>query len=270
MAEAERAETYDDTTGVEADNSDSDDYDPSSNMPFSVPDPGAPQDNTSFPSVAVPDPHSATSSPLDQEPSRTASRASAPISSAIASPKKPRMKGGFLVEDDEDDDKGDASSYEPTSVTDAMAPSEEHQLYVSQISSDSVPTSAVSIQKDGANVVVPDSVPTSLPSAPPNSGSVTPSQSLSNTQVRASPNITSGYTSTLASALPKARLPNDRVGMLEDRIKEDPRGDMDAWLNLIKEHQSRNKFDEARRVYDRFLQVFPSAVSHLAAYRYLL
>jgi cleavage stimulation factor subunit 3 len=59
----------------------------------------------------------------------------------------------------------------------------------------------------------------------------------------------------------KARLPHDKIGLLEDRIKEDERGDMDAWLNLISEHRKRGKLDDARRVYEKFFSVFPSAVS---------
>jgi cleavage stimulation factor subunit 3 len=61
--------------------------------------------------------------------------------------------------------------------------------------------------------------------------------------------------------VPRARLPHDRVGILEDRIKEDPRGDLDAWLSLISEHRKRNKLDDARAVYERFFKIFPSAVS---------
>ena len=63
------------------------------------------------------------------------------------------------------------------------------------------------------------------------------------------------------SALPKARLPHDKVGILEDRIKEDEKGDMDAWLSLIGEHRKRGKLDDARKVYQRFFAIFPSAVS---------
>lgn len=59
----------------------------------------------------------------------------------------------------------------------------------------------------------------------------------------------------------KARLPHDKIGLLEDRIKEDERGDMDAWLNLISEHRKRGKLDDARRVYEKFFSVFPSTVS---------
>ena len=62
------------------------------------------------------------------------------------------------------------------------------------------------------------------------------------------------------SAAPKARLPHDKIGILEDRIKEDPRGDLDAWQNLINEHRRRGKLEDARSVYERFLVIFPSAV----------
>ena len=65
---------------------------------------------------------------------------------------------------------------------------------------------------------------------------------------------------TPISAAPKARLPHDKIGILEDRIKEDPRGDLDAWQNLINEHKRRGKLEDARSVYERFLVVFPSAV----------
>lgn len=66
---------------------------------------------------------------------------------------------------------------------------------------------------------------------------------------------------TPSIAAPKIRLPHDRIGILEDRIKEDPRGDLDAWLNLIGEHRKRGKLEDARKAYERFLGVFPSCVS---------
>lgn len=65
-----------------------------------------------------------------------------------------------------------------------------------------------------------------------------------------------------AMLIPKARLPHDRIGILEDRIHEDPRGDMDAWLSLIDEFRKRGKLDEARATYERFFVVFPAAVSY--------
>ena len=68
-------------------------------------------------------------------------------------------------------------------------------------------------------------------------------------------------TTSPTTALPKTRLPHDRVGILEDRIKEDPRGDLDAWVSLIDEHRRRGKIEEARNVFERFFGVFPWAVS---------
>ena len=65
---------------------------------------------------------------------------------------------------------------------------------------------------------------------------------------------------TPIAAAPKARLPHDKIGILEDRIREDPRGDLDAWQSLIGEHKKRGKLEDARNVYERFLSVFPSAV----------
>lgn len=64
----------------------------------------------------------------------------------------------------------------------------------------------------------------------------------------------------ISSVLPKSRLAHDVVGMLEDRIKDDSRGDSAAWLELIEEYKSRNKDDQVRRTYERYLEVFPLAV----------
>ena len=66
---------------------------------------------------------------------------------------------------------------------------------------------------------------------------------------------------TIATATNKRkRLPQDKVGQLEDRIAADPRGDMDAWVSLIAEHKRKGKFDEARAVFERFFLVFPACV----------
>ncbi|ODA75977.1 hypothetical protein RJ55_08618 [Drechmeria coniospora] len=51
----------------------------------------------------------------------------------------------------------------------------------------------------------------------------------------------------------------DPVAMLEARVKEDPRGDMDAWMNLMADHKRRGGLDALRNVYGRFLEVFPQA-----------
>jgi cleavage stimulation factor subunit 3 len=53
----------------------------------------------------------------------------------------------------------------------------------------------------------------------------------------------------------------DPVALLEARVKQDPRGDMDAWLNLIADHRRSSRLDQARTTYNRFLEIFPQAVS---------
>lgn len=72
---------------------------------------------------------------------------------------------------------------------------------------------------------------------------------------------------TASHALPRARLAHDIVGILEDRVKEDPRGDTEAWLDLIEEHKTKGRFDDARKTYDRFFEVFPQAVSRFRSYQ---
>lgn len=53
----------------------------------------------------------------------------------------------------------------------------------------------------------------------------------------------------------------DPLAILEARVKEDARGDMDAWLNLIAEYRRRSQMNDVRGTYNRFLEVFPQAVS---------
>lgn len=56
------------------------------------------------------------------------------------------------------------------------------------------------------------------------------------------------------------RLPHDKVGQLEDRIKDDPRADTDAWMTLISHYREKGQLDQVRSVYERFFKVFPDAV----------
>ena len=70
----------------------------------------------------------------------------------------------------------------------------------------------------------------------------------------------SSVNGSVAPALPKSRLAHDVVGILEDRIKDDPRGDTSAYIELIEEFKSRNKTEDVRRIYNQYLDVFPAAV----------
>ena len=90
-----------------------------------------------------------------------------------------------------------------------------------------------------------------------------PTETLLAPQLQMSESSTANTTLPPTSTAPKVRLPHDKLGILEDRIKEDERGDLDAWQNLINEHRKRGKLDDARKVYERFLALFPTAVSLL-------
>ncbi|CAK7201916.1 mRNA 3'-end-processing protein rna14 [Sporothrix eucalyptigena] len=49
------------------------------------------------------------------------------------------------------------------------------------------------------------------------------------------------------------------INALEARITDDPRGAVDSWLTLIHDHRQNNRFDDARSIFNRFLELFPHA-----------
>jgi cleavage stimulation factor subunit 3 len=76
---------------------------------------------------------------------------------------------------------------------------------------------------------------------------------------------TNGHDRPFAGSLPagdtQPKVAQDKTAVLEDRVRDDPRGAMDAWMALIREYRDRSKINDARKTYDRFLAVFPQAVS---------
>ncbi|KAL2072103.1 hypothetical protein VTL71DRAFT_11446 [Oculimacula yallundae] len=199
------------------------------------------------------DPASLTSLPAitvaGQDESRSSSRGST---------KKPKIVGGFIADDS--DEEYDAAT--PVQSVGGLQPG----------------TTNGSAQALSPSPLHNSVTPQDLPTAPEDQGDLKPAQSSNNLPVNTSvtealtsvPTPTAQVLTSAASAqdvsLPKARLPHDRIGILEDRIKEDPRGDMDAWLSLISEHRKRNKLDDARAVYERFFKVFPQAAETWVAY----
>lgn len=158
--------------------------------------------------------------------------------------KKPKTVAGFIA-DESSEDENDTATPDATAILQVPAtnprnrtrtPSPLHNVIAP---ADAVPEAAHSAVNNGNQA-----------SAPPQPATNATSGSTS------TPHITTTYT-----AQPKARLPHDKMGILEDRIKEDPKGDLDAWMSLISEHRSRNKFEDARAAYERFLKIFPQAVS---------
>lgn len=160
---------------------------------------------------------------------------------------KPKTVGGFIADDsDEEEEKVTPISasigVQPISTSDSVS-----QFPLQQPSNGS-DTGAVDTQ---------DHNNTNIASTIPNVGAVSENVAQSSESAQAPP----ANTAPLSSSTQKARLPHDVAGKLEDRIREDPRGDIDAWLSLVGEHRKRNKLDDARAVYERFFKVFPSAVS---------
>lgn len=268
-----------------ADSSDSDDYDPSktlqdeysasltdskqtenvsSNHPTPS-DPNLPQ-HPSFPSETNPS-QQAGGTVSSQAPSQAESR-----TSASAPQPKARTIGGFVVEDeDEDEDKGDGD-YEPPAVLgveEAMNTTSVNvpQQPVSGNANQSTSTPDVSLQESATPQNVPNSSfypSAATDSAPKDDASTAPGQNLYGSQALQSDSAQPSAAPTPTPESPSAsrgRLAHDRVGILEDKIQEDSRGDIPAWLELINEHISRSRIDGAREAYERFLKVFPFAVS---------
>ncbi|WYZ34218.1 hypothetical protein EsH8_I_000494 [Colletotrichum jinshuiense] len=153
-----------------------------------------------------------------------------PITSTSTKPKsgKPKTQGGFLVgdSDDEEDAPTPASSAAAAQAPVVQQPPPPHVPTPVQGQAGTTPEQP----NNGAAARAPSAAPSATQVPPPQSVQPVPS-----------------------------RDPNDTVGILEDRVKEDPRGDMDAWLSLIAEHRRNDRLNELRAVYDRFVQVFPQA-----------
>lgn len=180
----------------------------------------------------------------------------------------PKLRGGFEIDDDgdaqdvtttdaqDDDFYGTATA---TEVNGSTAIGEQNAL-------DRSPKSPA--QENGI---------TPVPAQAADSPADLPSSVISNSARLQSALATNGTASEdpsspadTFSVLPKSRLAHDVVGMLEDRIKDDPRGDTAAWLELIEEYKSRNKDDEVRKTYERYLEIFPLAVRPLSCFYHVL
>lgn len=156
----------------------------------------------------------------------------------VASPrpsKKPKKAGGFIVgsSDDEDD-----SATPPPAVA---APS-ANSLNPASVDAQPRAFSHSPLQQSTTSAEVTN--------APPVAGSAA--------------QVSNGLglvTATPSMGEAKSRPPTDMIGVLEDRIRDDPRGDMDAWLSLIEEYRRRNVIQDIRAIYERFLKVFPQSVS---------
>lgn len=234
------------------------------------------------PEVTAPDP--TTSLDMDAsiasdapDPARNSSRAESQTSTPVppmgaSAQPQTRTIGGFDIEDDEVEDENDKeeADYEPPAVlgvddSNAMPMSmSEDPISENQNHTTSPDVSSHLMQP---SVSVLDVANSSYSPAPVSNIDPSVSGSL---QWAHDPSM---QNSTVPPPVPdspsgsKGRLAHDRVGILQDRVDEDPRGDLSAWLELIAEHRARNRLDSAREVYERFLKEFPMAVSIRFAFR---
>ncbi|KAI0394408.1 hypothetical protein F5Y17DRAFT_427764 [Xylariaceae sp. FL0594] len=182
------------------------------------------------------DPESVEISTTEYNPETTIPTLASPVieersvSSASSRPTK-RLKtaGGFIVGSSDDEDEA------PALPAGALKPS-------------------------------PNPMPAPAPAQPP-SQNATPKQ---DTPAFPTPQTTNGSSSTPAPPVggpnPKARLPADIVGILEDRVKDDPKGDTEAWFALIEEQKRRHRIEDTRNTYERFLAIFPQAAEVWVSY----
>ncbi|EAT80567.1 hypothetical protein SNOG_12155 [Parastagonospora nodorum SN15] len=259
--EYDPATAYDPATSYEA-AGDEEEYDPANNY---SPHPQSDK-SASMPQSAANSPPVAADGEGEDGLKPPPATASAEVSAAPTPSKQPRTRGGFV---DESEDEEEEPVAQPKT---AAGPAESPQRSFTNTPNNTVPTPDVqlhSAQDQGASsllsasVAVNESVP-SIASTVPNG--TTPVPDVAMTGASDHMNVASARQSAASvtpmptsTALPKARLPQDRIGILEDRIAEDPRGDVEAWLSLIEEHRRRHKHDDARAAFERFLKVFPTA-----------
>lgn len=256
-----------------------DEYDPSSLVP----------DTTTYEENNAP----LISTPAVEPPSQVPSRATSAKPASAAAPSKPRTVGGFAVDDssDEEEVKPAAPVTNGTSNVAETAPQPAAAENISQpqapLPSASPahpepqvsPSAPVAVQEQpvaggAASPTAPGAVPFPAPAAASNTAAPVPAAAspvsasasvkpAAPTPVQTSQAAPAISAPTSAKVAKPVRLPNDRIGILEDRIEEDPRGDIEAWLQLVTEYRSKGRLDDARSTYNRFFQVFPHAVSYL-------
>ena len=217
------------------DDEDAGEYDPES-ITFTTASASAPA-----PSLAVepepepePEPESGLESKQEAEQSRELPRPS----------KKPKTAGGFLVGSSDDEDEDDAPT--PPAPDNAPDATTITTLKPAPTPAQAQPFSPSPLQQSTSA----QELPAHLPAQASNDTS----------PVDGAP----AAAATIAvAAAPVVEPPVDYVANLEDRVKEDPRGAVNAWIDLIREHRSQNRIDDARDVYERFFKTFPQAVSFL-------
>lgn len=259
-----------------ANDTDSDDYDPSINVAENPSPPAQP--STNFPLIAdqnvFPSPSYSALHPLPPRPdmlSSTHAGSAGHDPSTSVAPVQPKMKGGFEVDEDdleaEEDNKDILDVYEPVDGTEGDASVQAPSDLVDSHSPSAKQANGVALTAPpqdaykSTSTIVPSHLPVTAAS-PQRAVSVTPLPAATDTPAQVS-STSDNVTNPPAQTISKGRLAHDVVGILKDRIEEDPRGDFEAWVELIEELKSRNKQDDVRKTYEDLLKVFPICVRFL-------
>ncbi|KAF2747568.1 Suf-domain-containing protein [Sporormia fimetaria CBS 119925] len=190
---------------------------------------------------------------------------------AATTSKQPRKLGGFVVESEDEDEAPESKPEAGAAMLSTNGMSGSPQRSLTHSPNNTLPPSNTTVHnaqdmgQSGVShftSVAVNDTPSVQPPAAAGQGSLLPSAT--NTSGPGQLSTASARSSTvpatpIPTAAPSTRLPQDRVGILEDRIAEDPRGDIEAWLTLVDELRKRHKIDEVRSLYDRFFKVFPTA-----------
>lgn len=214
-------------------------------------------------------------------PSHPLSRTTSQTSNASAQMlQKPVTIGGFVTESsDEEPGFIQAPSFVQTSGAVALESVKSPSQAPGSISHSPVPSSVqashpapAAHNPTSASLSVPAPVNGASSHSPAPSSATLSANNMADGKVGDSAHVTSTPYSVHAPGasntafISKARLPNDVVGQLEDRIAMDPRGDVEAWSDLISHLKSKGKYDEVRKVYGRFFEVFPTAAEQWVLY----
>lgn len=197
---------------------------------------------------------------------------------SLALPPKPKTSAGFILEDSDDEDEEveatsqqdeagyavseaapDISSVASAHLTDTAAPAN------SSVSLNGSPTVPV---PDPATVQVPSTVVPPSPQTDPTHGKTSVSaapapQQLSTPQPETIVVAPPSHVETQQMDMPSSsakRMPHDAVGRLEDRVREDPRGDAAGWISLINHYAKKGQLDHMRATYEKFFSHFPTSV----------
>ena len=198
-------------------------------------------------------------------------------------PQKPKTLGGFVLEESDDEQEGQDS---PPSQLNSSTGAESGLGAVAASEAQDVSLRSVPQDNAASSTSLNGSTTIPVPASTLSPSSLSPQHALEEQRRTLSPTSSAAQASNVAthpppskiansiaptptpadqlngSAVPaQMRLPHDKVGHLEDRIKDDPKGDINAWEKLISHYYDKGQYDFARNVYNRFFKVFPTAVS---------